>query len=59
MFIFPLVHHHYTFVKNQLMGTPQVVQWLRLHAPKAEALGSMPHQGIRSCMPHLRLSTAK
>ena len=31
--------------------TSLVVQWLRLPAPKAEALGSIPDQGNRSCLP--------
>ena len=29
-------------------------QWLRLHAPKAGVLGSIPGQGTRSHMPQLR-----
>ncbi|TEA33613.1 hypothetical protein DBR06_SOUSAS3910181, partial [Sousa chinensis] len=32
-----------------------VVQWLRLHAPKAGGLGSIPGQGTRSHMPQLRV----
>ena len=59
MFILSLLHHRNTFVKNQLMGTPLVVPWLRLHAPEAEALALIPHQGTRSHMPQLRLSAAK
>ena len=34
-----------------------VVQWLRLQAPKAGNLGSIPGQGIRSHMPHMTLQT--
>ncbi|TEA40834.1 hypothetical protein DBR06_SOUSAS19710043, partial [Sousa chinensis] len=32
-----------------------VVQWLRLHAPNAGGLGSIPGQGTRSPMPQLRV----
>ena len=45
--------------KNVFQGLPLVVQWLRFCAPKAGALGSTPGQGIRSCMPRLKPSTAK
>ena len=31
-----------------------MVQWLRLHAPNAGGLGSVPGQGTRSCMLQLR-----
>ena len=34
--------------------TSLVVQWLRLHAPHAEGLGSIPGQRTRSHMPQLR-----
>ena len=30
------------------LGTSLVVQWLRLHAPNAGGLGSIPGQGTRS-----------
>ena len=36
------------------LGTSLVVQWLRLHAPNAEGLGSIPDPGTRSPMPQLR-----
>ena len=36
-------------------GTSLVVQWLRLHAPNARSLGSIPGQGTRSHMPQLRV----
>ena len=32
------------------LGTSLVVQWVRLHAPNAGGLGSIPGQGTRSCM---------
>ncbi|TEA36880.1 hypothetical protein DBR06_SOUSAS32310013, partial [Sousa chinensis] len=32
-----------------------VVQWLRLHAPNAGGLGSIPGQGTRSHMSQLRV----
>ena len=31
-------------------GTSLVAQWLRLHTPNAEGLGSIPGQGTRSHM---------
>ena len=31
-----------------------MVQWLRLHAPNAGGLGSIPGQGIQSHMPQLK-----
>ena len=40
-----------TFKKS---GTSLVVQWLRLHAPNAEGLGSIPGQGTRS---HMHVAT--
>ncbi|TEA25426.1 hypothetical protein DBR06_SOUSAS11710014, partial [Sousa chinensis] len=36
-----------------------VVQWLRLHAPKAGGQGSIPGQGTRSHMPQLRVHTSQ
>ena len=36
----------------KITGTSLVVQWLRLHAPKAGGPGSIPGQGTRSHMPH-------
>ena len=45
--------------KWTLSGTSLVVQWLRLSAPNAEGLDSVPGQGARSHMPHLRPSAAK
>ena len=36
-------------------GTSLVVQWLRLQAPNAGCLGSIPGQGTRSHMPQLRV----
>ena len=40
-------------------GTSLVVQWLRLHTPKAGKLGSIPGQGTRSHMLQLSPSAAK
>ena len=40
-------------------GTSLVVQWLRLHAPNAGGLRSIPGQGTRSRKPQLRPSAAK
>ena len=36
------------------LGTPLVVQWLRLHTANAGDLDSIPGQGTRSHMPQLR-----
>ena len=35
----------------RLLGAPLIVQWLRLCAPNAEGLDSIPGQGSRSHMP--------
>ena len=45
--------------KNSPIWASMVVQWLRLHAPNAGGLGSVPGQGTRSHMPHLRPSAVK
>ena len=37
------------------LGTSLVVQWIRLHAPNAGGLGSIPGWGTRSRMPQLRV----
>ena len=39
---------------NKKSGTSLVVQWLRLRAPNAGGLGSIPGQGTRSRMPQLK-----
>ena len=44
------------FIK--ISGTSLVVQWLRLHTPKAGGLGSTPSQGTRSHMMQLKSSNA-
>ena len=41
-------------VKTGRAGTSLVVQWLRLHAPKAGGLGSIPDQITRSLMPQVK-----
>ena len=43
----------------KFVGTSLVVQWLRLRAPNAGGLGSIPGQGIRSRMLQLRPRAAK
>ena len=40
-------------IKN-ISGTSLVVYWLRLRAPQAGGLGSIPGQGTRSHIPQLR-----
>ena len=44
---------------TKISGTLLMVQWLKLHAPNAGALGLIPNQRTRSCMPQLTLGTAK
>ena len=39
-------------------GTSLVVQWLKLRASNAAGRGSIPAQGIRSHMPHLKIPRA-
>ena len=39
-------------------GTPLVVQWLRLQAPNAGGLDSIPGQGTRSHEPQLKVPHA-
>ena len=46
-------------LKNKHRGTFLVVQWLRLQAPNAGGLALISGQRTRSCMPQLRLGTAK
>ena len=38
---------------QKYLGTPLVVQWLRLCAPNAGGLGSIPDEGTRSHRPQL------
>ena len=47
-----------TLLKMQNLRTSPVVQQLRLHAPNAEDLGSIPGQGTRLHMQQLRPSAA-
>ena len=42
--------------RSRWEGASLVVQWLRLCAPNAEGLGSIPSQGTRSRMPQLSKS---
>ena len=42
-------------LKDLGAGTSLAVQWLRLHAPNAGGLVSIPGQGNRSHMPQLRV----
>ena len=46
-------------LKKKKIGTSLVVQWLRLHTPKAGSLGLMPGHGTRPHMLQLRPSMAK
>ena len=45
-------------LKLSYSGTSLVVQWVRLHAPNAGGLGSIPGQGTRSRMPQLKIPQA-
>ena len=49
---------HFPSLKKDL-GTPLVVRWLRLHAPNAGGLGSIPGQGTKSYMLQQRLGAVK
>ena len=40
--------------KKLTLETSLVVQWLRLHAPNAGGMGSIPHQGTGSHMSQLK-----
>ena len=42
-------------IKNKVLGTSLIVQWLRLRAPNAGSLGLIPGQGTRSHMPQIRV----
>ena len=42
------------WIQKQDLGTSLVVQWLRLRAPNAGGLGSIPGQGTRSHMLQLK-----
>ena len=39
----------------RFLGISLVVQWLRVHAPKAGGLALIPGQGTRSHLPQLRI----
>ena len=49
------IHSPHVLIFNNLMGTSLVVQGLRLHAPDARGLGSIPGQGTRSHILQLRV----
>ena len=58
----PEKHHcvlHRLVIKNEVEGTSLVVQWVGHHAPSAGNLGSIPGQGTRYHMQHIRPGTAK
>ena len=45
--------------RTRQKGVSLVVQWLRLHNPKAGGTGSIPDQGTKPHMLQLRPGTAK
>ena len=49
------ISHQEKANQRQWEGTSLVVLWLRLHAPNAGGLGSVPCQGTRSHMLQLRV----
>ena len=53
--IFSLRPYYFFFLR----GTFLVVQWLRLHTPKAGDPGSIPGNGTRFHVPQLRSGAAK
>lgn len=46
------------FITSISWGTSLMVQWLRLCAPNAGGLGSIPGEGIRSHTPQLEIPNA-
>ena len=46
-------------IRREQTGTSLVVQWLRLHAPNAGALGSIPDQGTSAMGLKLRPDIVK
>ena len=50
--------HPWLALKMHKTGTCLVLQWLRLHAPNADSLSSIPGQGARPRMPQLRIPHA-
>ena len=54
-FMLGIFYHNKNLKKNPRPGTSLVVQWVRLHAPNAGGLGSMPGQATRSRMLQLRV----
>ena len=42
-------------MQNPNKGTSLVVQWIRLCAPNAGAVGLIPDQETRSCMPQFKI----
>ena len=46
-------------LKPKHQGVSLVVQWLRLHTPNAEGLGSIPGQGPNPTCLQLRAGAAK
>ena len=49
------IKKHSYLKKKKKGGTSLVVQWLRLCAPNAGGLGSIPGQGTRSCRSQLKI----
>ena len=58
-FMFTFLSQHLIYKqskKNQDIGTSLVVQWLRLCAPNARDLGSIPGRGTRSHLLQLKIA---
>ena len=53
------VHNGMHVTKYEHLGTSLVVPWLRLLAPNAGSLGSIPGQRIRSHIPQPRVQMAQ
>ena len=45
-----MAHRHLKFIFNNKIGTSLAVQWLRLNAPTAGDMGSIPGRGTK--IPH-------
>ena len=53
------MEYYLAIKRNEVSRDIPVVQWLRLCAPNAGGLGSIPGQGARAHMPQLRSGTVK
>ena len=50
-----IISHQGNAMQNPSEGTSLVVQWIRLCTPNAGAVGLIPDQETRSCMPQFKI----